>query len=109
MVNTSSVQLGVNPFSNVPFCVEYVKRPKSSYLSLWVNGSYVTNFNSSASSASDQRVTLGNIRDGGDIPFLGTIAAMEIYVGITEGVAGPIKEEIMKTLCRDDKVDIDSS
>ena len=34
---------------------------------------------------------------------------MEIYAGITEGVPGPTKEEIMKTLCRDYKVDIDSS
>ena len=83
--------------------------PKSSYSSLWVNGSYVTNFNSTASSGSDQRITLGNIRDGGGIPFLGTIAAIEIYTRITEGVSGPIKEEIMKTLCRDYKVDIDSS
>ena len=79
--------------------MEYVKRPNSSYSSLWVDGSYVTNFNSTASSGSDQRITLGNIRDGGDIPFLGTNAAMEIYVGITEGVPDPIKEEIMKTLC----------
>ena len=31
----------------------YVKRPKSSYSSLWVNGSYVTNFNSTALSSSD--------------------------------------------------------
>ena len=28
---------------------------------------------------------------------------------ITEGVPGPIKEEVMKALCRDYKVDIDSS
>ena len=34
---------------------------------------------------------------------------MKIYTGITEDVPGPIKEEIMKTLCRDYKVDIDSS
>ena len=54
-------------------------------------------------------LTLGNIRDGGDVPFLGTIAAMEIYTGITEGVPGPKKEEIMKALCRDYKVNIDSS
>ena len=54
------------------------------------NGSYVTNFNSTASSGSDQRITLGNIRDGEDIPFLGSISAMEMYVGITEGVPGPI-------------------
>ena len=90
-------------------CVENVKRPKSSYSSFWVNGSYVTNFNSTASSGSNQRITLGNIRDGGDTPFLGTIYAMEIYVGFTEGVPSHIKEEIMKTLCRDYKVDIDSS
>ena len=89
--------------------MEYVKGPtKSSYSSLWVNGSYVTNFNSTASSSSDQRITLGNIRDGGDIQFLRTIAAMEIYTGMTEGVPGPIKEEIMKTLCCYYKVDIDS-
>ena len=75
-------------------CVECVKRPKSSYSSLWVNGSYVTNFNSTASSGSDQRITLGNVRDGGDIPILGIIAAMEIYACIIEGVPGPIKEEI---------------
>ena len=56
--------------------MKYVKRPKSSYSSLWVNGSYVTNFNSTASSGSDQRITLENIRDGRDIPFLGTIAAI---------------------------------
>ena len=37
--------------------VEYVKRPNSSYSSLCVNGSYVTNFNSTASSGSDQRIT----------------------------------------------------
>ena len=83
--------------------MEYVKRTKSSYSSLWVNGFYVTNFDSTASSRSNRRITLGNIRDGG------TIAAMEIYTGITEGVPGPIKEEIMKALCRDCKVDIDSS
>ena len=75
--------------------VEYVKKPKRSYSSLWVNGSYVTNFDSTVSSGSNQRLTLGNIRDRGDVPFLGTIAAMEIYTGITEGVPGPIKEEIM--------------
>ena len=40
---------------------------------------------------------------------MGTIAEMEINVGITEGVPGPINEEIMKTLCHDYKVDIDSS
>ena len=90
-------------------CVEYVKKPESSYSSLWVNGSYATNFNSTALSGSDQRVTLENIRDCGDIPFLGTIAAMEIYMGITKGVPGPIKKEIMNTLCRDYKVEIDSS
>ena len=89
--------------------VEYVKRPKSSYSSLWVNGSYITNFDSTASFGSDQRLTLGNIRYGGDVPFLRTIAAMKIYTGITEGVPSPIKEEIMKTLCLDYKVDIESS
>ena len=55
---------------------------------------------------SDQRVTLGNIIDGGGVPFLGAIAAMEIYAGITEGVPGPIKKEVMKALCRDDGVAI---
>ena len=30
-------------------------------------------------------------------------------MGITEGLPGPIKEEIMETICRDFKVDIDSS
>ena len=29
-------------------------------------------------------------------------------MGITEGVPGPIKEEVMKALCRDYKMDIDS-
>ena len=82
--------------------------PKSSYSSLWVNRSYVTDFDSTASSGSVQRLPLGNIRDGGDIPFLVTIAAMEIFTGITEGVPGLIKEEIMKALCRDYKVDIES-
>ena len=57
-------------------CVEYVMKPKSSYSSLWVNESYVTNFHSTASFGSDQRLTLRNIR-GGNVPFLGTIAAME--------------------------------
>ena len=71
--------------------MDYVERPKSSYSSLWVNGSYVTNFDSTTSFGSDKRLTVGNIRDGGDVPFLGTIAAMEIYTGITEGVSGPIK------------------
>ena len=32
---------------------------------------------------------------------------MEIYVGITEGVPSPVKNEIMNTLCRDYGVDID--
>ena len=41
-----------------------------------VNGSYVTNFDSTASFGSDQRLTVGNIHDGGDVPFLGTISAM---------------------------------
>ena len=50
-----------------------------------------------------------NIRDGCCVPFLGTIAAMEICTDLTEGVLGPLKEEIMKSLCRDYKVDIDSS
>ena len=59
--------------------VEYVKRPKNSVSSLWVHGSYVTNFDSAASSGSDQRLTLGNIRDGGDVPFLGNTIGMEIY------------------------------
>ena len=68
---------------------------------IMVNGSYVTNFDSTVSSGSDKSLTLGNIRDGGGVPFLGTIAA--IYAGITGGVLGPIKEE-MKTLCRDYKV-----
>ena len=84
--------------------MEYVKRLKSSYSSLWVNGSYVTNFDLIRTRQLIQRLTLGNIRDGGDVPFLGTIDAMEIYTG-----AGPIKEEIMKALCRDYKVDVDSS
>ena len=81
-------------------CVEYVKRPKSFYSTLWVNGFYVTNFDSSVSFGSSQKITLGNIRDFGDIPFLGTIAAMEIYTVITEGVPHPIREVIMKTLSR---------
>ena len=40
------------------------------------------------------------------MPFQGTIAAMEIYVGITEGDPGPVKKEIMKALCRDYGVDM---
>ena len=79
-------------------CVEYVKKPQSSYSTLWVNGAYVTNFDSTASFGSDQRLTRGNIIDGGGVPFFGNIAAMEIYTGITEGVPRPIKEEIMKAL-----------
>ena len=82
-------------------CVKYVRKPKSSYSTLWVNGSYVSNFDSTAS--------FGNIIDGGDVPFLGTIAVMEIYVGITEGVPGPVKKEMMKALRRDYNMDIDSS
>ena len=39
------------------------------------------------------------------MPFLGIIAGMEI--GITEGVPGPVKKEIMKSLCRNYGVDID--
>ena len=68
---------------------------------------YLTSTVSTASSGSDQRLTLGNIIDGGNVPFLGTIAAMEIYVGITEGVPAPVKKDIMKALCRDYGVDID--
>ena len=80
-----------NPYKENRFhviFVAYVKRPKRSYSSLWVNRSYVTNFNSTASSGSDQRITL---RDRGDILFLGTVTAVEIYAGITEGLPGPIK------------------
>ena len=62
---------------------------------------------STASFGSDQKLTLGNIIDGGYVPFLGTIAAMEIYIGITEGVPGPIKKEIMKARCREHGVDTD--
>ena len=32
---------------------------------------------------------------------------MEINIGITEGVSGPVKKELMKALCRDYGVDID--
>ena len=87
--------------------MEWVRKPKSSYSTLWVNGAYVSNFDSTASFRSDQRLTLGNIIDGGGVPFLGTIAAMEIYAGITEGVPGPVKKEIMKALCRDYGVGVD--
>ena len=73
-------------------CVLWVRKPKSSYSTLWVNGAYVSNFDSTASFGSDQQLTLGNIIDGGDLPFPGTIAAMEIHVGITEVVPGPIKK-----------------
>ena len=78
-------------------CVEWVRKPKISYSTLLVNGSYVSNFDSTASFGSDQKLTLGNIIDGGDVTFLGTIGAMEIYAGITERVPGPLKKEIMKT------------
>ena len=87
--------------------MKWVRKPKSSYSTLRVNGAYVSNFDSTASFGSDQRLTLGNIIDEGDVPFLGTIAAMEIYAGITEGVPGHMKKEIMKALCRDYCVDID--
>ena len=73
-------------------CVERVRKPKSSYSTLWVNGAYASNFDSTASFGSDQRLTLGNIIDGGGVPFLGAIAAMEVYAGITEGAPGPIKK-----------------
>ena len=86
--------------------MEWVRKPKSSYSTLWVNGAYVSNFDSTASVGSDQRLTLGNI-DGGGVPSLRAMAAMEIYAGITEGVPGPLKKEIMKALCRDCDVDID--
>ena len=56
---------------------------KISYSTLWVNGAYVSNFDAAASFGSDQRITLGNSIDGGDVTFLGTIVAMEIYIGIT--------------------------
>ena len=79
--------------------VEYFKSPKSSYSSLWVNGSYVTNFDSTASSGSDKRLTLGNIRDGGDVPFLGDIAAMEIYSCITQGVPACLPAFFIFFLC----------
>ena len=62
------------------------------------NGAYVSSFDSTASFGSDQKLTLGSIIDGGDVPFLGTIAAMETYIGITEGVPDHIKKEIMKAM-----------
>ena len=86
--------------------VEYVKKPKNSYSSLWVNGSYAINFDSTVSCGSYQRLTL-NIRDGGDVPFSRNYCCNgNLY---TEGVPGPTKEEIVKAPCRDYKVDIDSS
>ena len=88
-------------------CVEWVKKPKSSYSTLWVNGAYVSNFDPTSSFGSDQRLILGNIIDGGDVSFLGTTAVMEIYIDITEGVPGLVKKEIMKALYRDYGVDID--
>ena len=88
-------------------CVEWFRKPKSSYSTLWVNGAYVSNFDSTASFGSERKLTLGNIIDGGDAPFLGTITAVEIYFGITEGVPGPVKKEIMKAPCRDYGVDIE--
>ena len=45
-------------------CVESVRKPKSSYSTLWINGAYVSNFDSTASFGSDQKLTLGNIIDG---------------------------------------------
>ena len=62
--------------------MEWVRKPKNSYSTLWVNGAYASNFDSTASFGSDQRLTLGNIIDGGGVPFLGAIAAMEIYIYI---------------------------
>ena len=85
-------------------CIEYVEAPKSSYSALWFNGRHATNFDSTPSYGSD--ITLGNIRDSGVIPFLGSIAAMEVYTS-DEGVPDAIKKAIMKTLCRDYKVDVD--
>ena len=85
-------------------CIEYVEAPKSSYSALWLNGRHGTSFDSTPSYGSD--ITLGNIRDGGVIPFLGSIAAMEVYTS-DEGVHDAIKKAIMKTLCRDYKVDVD--
>ena len=41
-------------------------------------GAYVSNFDSTAAFGSDQKLTLGNIIDGGNVPFLGAITAMEI-------------------------------
>ena len=68
-----------------------------SFLLLLYNKIYIKKpFESTASFGSDQRLILGNIIEGGDVPFLGAIAAMEIYVGITEGGPGPIKKEVMK-------------
>ena len=95
-----------NPYENDK-CVEWVRKPKSSYSTLWVNGAYVFNFDSTASFGSDQKLTLGNINDEGDVACLGTIAAMEIYIGIPEVVPGTVNKEIMKTLCRDYGVEID--
>ena len=101
-------QIHVKRINSLLYVWSMLKKPRSSYSSLWVNGFYVTKFDSTASFVADEKLTPGNIIDGGDVPFMGTIAAMEIYAGITEGVPGPIKEEIMKALCRDYKVDIDS-
>ena len=92
---------------NSMLCVEWVRKPKSSYSTLWVIEVYVSNFDSTAAFGSDQKLILGNIIAGGYVPFLGTIAAMETYIDITEGVPGPVKKEIMKSLCRDYGVDID--
>ena len=63
-------RIHVNKFHVI--CVEWVRKPKSSYSILWVNGADVSNFDSTASFGSDQRLTLGNIIDGGGVPFLGS-------------------------------------
>jgi len=52
-------------------CIEYVKKPKSSSSSLWVNGAYVSNFDSECSFG--EGITLGNICNGGSIPVDGAI------------------------------------
>ena len=47
-------------------CVEWVRKQKSSYSTLWVNGAYVSYFDSIASFGSNQQLI-----DQGDVPLLG--------------------------------------
>ena len=80
-------------------CVEWVREPKTSYSQIWVNGAHATNFSGTEHVGGKHFMTIGNITDGGAIPFQEEIATLVLYVGIISGVPYALKKAIATQLC----------